>query len=311
MVTYHHAVALLAVPSIHAYAAPDMAYFSDFTINEAVAALKQTNGMVVVLANEQYTAEQWSQSAWGQPEFAEYAESIPWTFVYVDIDQEPAVRWLIDPAVLPTAIYFSNNDEVIRHHGLAGAPRVDWLLDWFRAIERGTTLVHEAREAVETNPSDIKARFQLISELHGAGMDAEAIAQYCWLIEHNDVWAEGSGASEQELRTQMYWVIGSFRDRYDLHWQKPYPRAPDTVPSRDGWQQAIYLVATEWPEETQSSLERRERIRPVVELRHALESRVHAGTATDRDLFALTALTGSGDQVRTLAEELLKNTPSP
>lgn len=299
MLIHRHAVVLLAILSSTVGGAPDLAYFSDLSIDEATAASKQSNGMVVVLANEQYTAEQWSQSAWGQPEFVEFAESLSWTFVYVDIDQQPAVRWLMDPAALPTTIYFRNNDEIIRHHGLAGAPLTDWLLDWFRAIKRGTTLVQEAREAVETNPSDIEARFRLIGELRGAGMDAEAVTEYCWLIEHNDVWKQGLDATENELRTQMYWIIGSFRDRFDLHWQKPYPGASETIPSRDGWQEAMDLVTTVLPGETQSWRERRERVRPIVELRKSLEAKVRDDTATERDVFALTVLTANSETVRT------------
>lgn len=308
------AFASLAVPAgvvPIVQAAPDLPIISDLSFDQAVAQHTTSTALILLVATEQFTAEDWERSVWNRPELTDYITGRRIPVVYADTTTDAAAVWLLEVDRLPAAIYFSNGVEKGRRYGLDGRDNAaDTMVRWLEATRRGSSLSKELRRQIEEDPDNIQLRSELIEELQTEGNNAGAIEQICWLFDHNDATFEASkaegGSSEDLFRTGILFYIGGMLERVGTTITgDPFADWPE-----DRWEQLDAWLRRPDPDERNDEKQHRRSLGYILELQRTLAARSANGSASERDRFILNALNASKAELGAMYEELQATDPS-
>lgn len=287
--------------------APDLPVFSDATFDEAAARFWPASAMVLVVADKQYTQQDWDRSFWADPKVNEFFRSERVPVVYADIEEDRAATWLLDLDRLPAVIIFVGNQERARRYGLQSGGSDD-LIAWYTIVRSGTTPAKQLRERIAAEPGDVALRWELIRELDRSGKRDEMRTEIGWFLRHPDRFVMGDQeepVSEPANRLGLLWFIASMREKLGFSYDDPRPDISGKLADDpdEAWRAVARLTAAQDTEDRQA----RSRIhlaRVAMEIRETLDTRVREENASERDRFVLEALTASEDQFRRLYERV-------
>ena len=300
---------------------PELACLSDRSVDDLFADWKIQTGskLFLVLVGEEpfsksaFGQDDWERSVWNDPEFAAFLSEQKIPVVYMSGKENAAFYSTLDISSHPRVLLYRGSVLRSSRAGLATASDTSRtsMIEWIKQVQTGITPVEAAYLAVIEDPDDAGLRMKLMEELWKERRETEYLEQLCWLMDHNDLYAEhtlrvqqektGEQHSEIDVRAGLYWQIMSLRDNLQL-----FKR--DTTES-DGWGLAEKRVenanAKPWQKLDPSSERLVKEHRLLLDLRSKLEARRDNQSASDRDLFLLRVLTSEGDDLKQLAEEMM------
>lgn len=318
MICEHSTTAAAAIASLAASAAavpvaraaPDLPIISELSFDEAVAQHQTSTALILLVATEQYTAEDWERSVWNQPELTDYITGRRIPVVYADTTADAAAVWLLEVDRLPAAIYFSNGVERGRRYGLDGRDTAaDTMVRWLEATRRGSSLSKELRRQIEENPDNMQLRSELIHELNTEGDGAGVTEQICWLLNHSDIYHQTVQAeqdySEDRFRTGVLHFVGGLLERVGNTLSQVF----HSVRPEDRWQQLEARLNRPVGPQTNAENENARSLAHILELQQTLAARVANDTASDLDRFVLNALNASEDELSDMFDNLRAEQP--
>jgi hypothetical protein len=307
----HELITTLILTTTIGFAAPpEIECLSGLSVTEAFEQRKnrRPKNIIFLVSDRGFPAESWESSIWNDPEFVEHLKKSGIMVAYMDRETDPVLFEVLKIESLPTFVFYHDSILTRRRSLLHTTDEVrDSYIEWVDAAKRGTTRSRIMQEELESEPSNIELRFELMKEFHNEGRDADGMKCLYWLFEHNEMYfqyVKRLAIEEQEelenpemsFRAMLMWFINGPRDNLGLYIK--HRSRVDNSPPRDGWAEAIKLV-----DDNRINTEHDRKIEVMVNLRRTLELKRENNTATDRDLFILKALTAEGDEARALAEE--------
>lgn len=292
--------------------APDLPVFSDATFDEAAAKFWPATAMVLVVADETYTQQDWERSALADRELVAFFDSKRIPVVYADIHENRAACWLLDVDRLPAVIVFVGGEERGRRYGLP-IMKAEQFVEWFELLGSGSSPAEELRKRITAEPENVRLRAELIRELSRSGNGSAAHSEIVWFLMHPDQ-VDGMydrPPTEAEARLALLSFVGGLREPLSL-WPKDQQAlgpGEHRLPRGRTWAEVEQLAVM--PDFTQKSTRNIHHLaKLIVEVRDTLQSRVVAETASERDRFVLDALTLSETEFQALAKRLSEH-PRP
>jgi hypothetical protein len=217
---------MLTTLALHAaltVAAPDLPVFSDATFDEAVAKFWPATAMVLVVADEQFTQQDWERSDWADPELTEFFRSERVPVVYADLHENRAACWLLDFDSVPAVIAFVRGEERGRRYGLSLGEAKE-LVEWYELVRSGSSPAAKLRERIAASPDKTEWRWELIQELHQSGEKLEMHTEVAWFLSHPDRLTTMDGErriDDAEIRPTLLWFIASMREKLGFAYDDP------------------------------------------------------------------------------------------
>lgn len=312
---------VVACSPVLARTGPELACLSDRSVDDLFADSKIQTGpkLFLVLVGEDpfsksaFEQDDWERSVWNDPEFAAFLSEQKIPVIYMSGKENAAFYSTLDISSLPRVLLYQGSVLRSSRAGLAAASDSSRtsMIEWIKQVQTGITPVEAAYLAVDEDPENAVLRMNLMDELWKERRETESIEQLCWLIDHNDLYAEhtlsvqqektGEHQSEIDVRVDLYWRIMSLRDNLQLF--------NSNTLGGDGWDLAEKRVENANAKPWQKPNPSRERLvkehRLLLDLRSKLEARRDDQSASDRDLFLLRVMTSEGDDLKQLAEEMM------
>ena len=311
------AIALTAIfaQGVYAVSPPDISYLTDYSVDEVVS--NYSIGRRIILAADASVEDQgqvWG--LWMDPRVVDYFEKATNTVViYLDEDshEDPYLEAL-KVRSLPSVVHLSRGGMLQRR--METFENANELLRWLRNAQSGKRWYDELYKRVANNPDDLRWRFELIKELQNEGNAYGADRLFAWLFTHNDLWKKyeeqrhRGKLNEEEFKKVLFAEISRIREQHNLFTSPVRLRRFDEVEtyefddwvSREQWKmrQITFMNGIG----IDATMQRK--LLPVAE--RFIEAR-DSGTATDRDLFILHALTAEGEEWQAMVDHYAEDLP--
>lgn len=314
-----HSLALIltsaAFPAIAGQPAWDCLYDGSF---EQAIQEQPLNPIILVLNDTRLDYVYWNQWAFQTPEVQDWIARRRIRVVFEDVHENSTLSFLVRPSLLPAVVVFDTGGrEIGRRYGYRSSDTPEVFIEWADSLH-GVPLHIALSQQLEDEPTNTELRSRVIDELGRAGLEYEQYEHFAWMLDHNARFAEftrnpvlagnenAEEPRERDIRHGLLWLASSMREKVGYLAHDGYdPRDGSArVPAISGWQAAASLVDSEPVYQHPFRGDRRKLYTPIVHLRRSLEARRDAGTATERDLFVLTALTGTKGELLDLYESI-------
>lgn len=301
------AIVLLTILTQCVFAAPPPAisYLTDEPIDEVL--FNSSKGRIIILAADASVEDQnevWA--LWMDPRVVDYFEGEKNTIViYLDEDthQDPYLK-AINVRSLPSIVQWNPHRCQRRMETFSNANE---LLRWLRNAKYGTSYTTGLYGRVANDPDNIQLRFELITELEKEDSQFAALQLLPWLVEHNDTWfryekrTRGGKLEEENFKQILFHHIKELREATNLFAHSDGKHKFTSWVEYYRWRKTIFYSGSVSPgwmmsDQLDNCIQKDSYIR-------SLESAIEQGTATDRDLFILKALTSEGEEWESMIEQ--------